>query len=166
MTAWKVGGITLALAAALWVAKPPSQPEQAPAPPEPATAGATPPTPSAAATDDSLRVAFDGHTEVWSKEVVRNVPRGGGTHDVRELAARLLGDVDVTLSVAGHTEAGERAAVINLAKLGPDDELRIWPEDDGTWAIARNTRQLRAGGSDREEAYRLTDIRELSFRRN
>ena len=133
-----------------------------PAPPAPLAAPAEAPAPK----DGSLQVTFDGRPLAWTKEEVRAIPRQGGSHDMRELVARLLGDTNVMLDVAGTTEDGERRAAVNLAKLGPDDELRVWPDEDGTWIIARNTKMVRGEMTRTEEAYRLTGIRRLSFKRN
>lgn len=85
---------------------------------------------------------------------------------MRELAFGLLGELDVTVTVAGRSEDGPRTAVVDLAKLGPDDELRLWPGEDGAWILARNTRRAHGDVVDVEEAYRLTGVRALGFRRN
>jgi hypothetical protein len=80
----------------------------APAAPTPLAARAEAPAPK----DGSLQVTFEGRPLAWTKEEIRAIPRQGGSHDMRELVAKLLGDTNVTLDVAGTTEDGERRAAV------------------------------------------------------
>lgn len=93
-------------------------------------------TPTADAPDEAesapLDVDLDGQPLLWTKADVARVTRAGGTHDMRELAAALLGRTDVSVSVTGQTWRGPGTASVDLKLPGPDDELRIWPESDGT----------------------------------
>jgi len=108
-----------------------------------------------------LDVDLDGRPLVWTKQDVARVMRAGGTHDMRELAAALLGRTDVSVSVAGQTWRGPGTASVDLKQLGPDDELRIWPESDGTWSVARNV--IRENGRAIHEHYRLEEVLALRF---
>jgi hypothetical protein len=110
-----------------------------------------------------LDVEFDGRRLVWTKEDVEHVVRAGGTHDVRELAAALLGESDVRVTVTGITSAGSASARVDLSALGSEDELRMWPERDGTWSVARNV--SREQGRAIHEQYRLEEVLGLEFAR-
>jgi hypothetical protein len=106
---------------------------------------------------------FDGRRLVWTREDVGQVARAGGTHDLRELAAALLGPTDVRVTVSGQTPAGSASARVELAALGPEDELRMWPEQDGTCSVARNV--TRDGGRAIYQQYRLEEVLGLQFAR-
>lgn len=122
------------------------------------------PAPPSAELPATLDVEVDGHHLTWTLDQVRAVPRAGGTHDVRELASALLGVTDVTVWLEGLQEgAGARSAKIDLRRLGSTDQLRVWPELDGTWTVARN--RTSADGKNTREVYRLTGVRTLAFAR-
>jgi hypothetical protein len=112
----------------------------------------------------TLSVRFGARELSWTQDEVREVPRAGGTHDLRELTAHLLHTVDVTVRVVGQTELGERTATVNLAALGATDQLRIWPETDGTWSIARNITS--PDGQITSEQYLLEGVTALAFQAN
>jgi hypothetical protein len=112
---------------------------------------------------EPLDVDFDGRRFVWTKDDVARVARAGGTHDLRELAATLLGTTDVRVTITGQTPAGSGSARVELPALGGEDELRMWPEQDGTWSVARNV--SRDQGRAVYEQYRLEEVDGLQFAR-
>lgn len=110
----------------------------------------------------SLDIELDGASTSWALAQIRGVPRAGGTHDVRELTAALLGRTDVTVRIVGVAAEGDtRRATIDLGALDGREQVRVWPELDGTWTVARN--RASDDGNDTVEAYRLTGVRALAF---
>jgi hypothetical protein len=119
------------------------------------------PAPLATGLPERLDVELDGARVSWALEQIREVPRRGGTHDLRELTSALFGRTDLTVRVAGETADGEpRTATVDLGTLDRHAQLRVWPELDGTWTVARNTND---DGAATLEVYRLTGVRTLGF---
>ncbi|WP_394842974.1 hypothetical protein LZC95_38645 [Pendulispora brunnea] len=112
----------------------------------------------------TLNVTIDGRPTSWTTEDLRSIRHAGGTHDIRELTAALAGGIRATVQIVGQTETGERTATVNLEALAATDQLRIWPESDGTWSISRNVTS--EDGRSTVEQYSLTDVKDLAIRRN